>query len=135
MEKDYLFVYGTLRSDTTGRMCRLLARSADFVDDATCQGRLFLVSHYPGLVPSENPEDIVHGEVYRINQPELVLPTLDHYEGCGPEYPQPTEYIRKRADVRLKTGASVRAWMYSYNRPTHTLQRIPSGDFALFGDD
>ncbi len=72
MKDEFLFVYGTLRRDVVGEMYRLLARYSDFVGEATYQGKLYKVTHYPGVVPSNDPADLVQGEVYRIRNPDLV---------------------------------------------------------------
>ena len=41
--REYLFAYGTLRRESNSEMFRLLARYGQFVDDATCQGKLYMV--------------------------------------------------------------------------------------------
>jgi gamma-glutamylcyclotransferase (GGCT)/AIG2-like uncharacterized protein YtfP len=125
----FLFVYGTMRRDTNSEMYHMLARTADFVGDGTYQGRLYRIDSYPGVVPSEDPSDVVHGEVYRLRCPYRVLSQLDQYEEYGPRYPEPTEYIREMQRVRLRNGTIVTAWIYLYNRPTDTLEWVPSGDF------
>ncbi len=129
MKDNYLFVYGTLRRDTKSEMYHFLTQFADFVDEATFQGRLYLVDYYPGVVTSKNPHDIVRGEVYRLQEPGFVLSQLDKYEECGPGFPEPTEYIRCKENVVLQRGDKVEAWVYIYNRPTQGLHRIESGDF------
>lgn len=83
MNEQFLFVYGTLRRDTNGQMYHLLARNADFVGEATFQGKLYKVDYYPGIVPSEDADDLVLGEVYRLRNPNYVLSHLDQYEECG----------------------------------------------------
>lgn len=133
MNDDYLFVYGTLRRDTKSEMYHLLARYAEVVDEAIYQGKLYKVDYYPGVVPSENPSDIVHGEVYRLNRPEVVLPRLDEYEECGPGFPEPTEFIRRKESLVLKKGNEVLAWIYIYNHPTDDLELIESGDLLEIG--
>ena len=55
---DRLFVYGTLMRGFDHPMARLLSANADFLGEATCRGRLYLVKHYPGLVLSDDPADI-----------------------------------------------------------------------------
>jgi len=127
MSHDYLFVYGTLRRDTNSEMYHLLARYGRFVDDATYQGKLYMVDYYPGVVPSDNPQDIVHGEVYKFSCLEIVLLKLDDYEVCGPKFPD--EYVRRKEKVTLKSGKIVSAWIYSLDRPTNGLHIIASGDF------
>lgn len=129
MSEQFLFVYGTLRRDTNGQMYHLLARYADFVGEATFQGKLYKVDYYPGIVPSEDTDDLVLGEVYRLHSPNYVLSRLDQYEECGCAFPEPTEYVRKVERVRLQDGHIIEAWVYVYNRPTNTLDIIESGDF------
>jgi gamma-glutamylcyclotransferase (GGCT)/AIG2-like uncharacterized protein YtfP len=128
MSDDYLFVYGTLRRDSDSGMYSLLARYGQFVDDATYQGKLYMVDYYPGLVPSDNPHDIVHGEVYKLSCPDIVLSRLDDYEECGPNFCKPTEYVRRKENVKTKSGEVITAWVYIYNCPTEGLQLIQSGD-------
>ena len=50
MTSDHLFVYGTLMRGFDHPMAQLLSRSADFLGEAQCRGRLHLIKHYPGLV-------------------------------------------------------------------------------------
>lgn len=129
MRGELLFVYGTLRRATNGKMARLLARHADYLTEATYQGRLYQVANYPGVVASSNPADRVTGDVYALRAPKTVLPTLDYYEGCGPGFPKPTEYVRLWQDIRLADGTAISAWVFLYNRPTAKLRRISSGDY------
>ena len=125
----YLFVYGTLRRGACSNMQHFLARYAAFVGAGTCQGRLYKIHAYPGVESSENPTDQVLGEVYRLREPDLVLPRLDQYEQCGPGLPEPAEYVREQQEVCLSGGERLTAWVYIYNRPTDALALIPSGDF------
>ena len=48
MNSDLLFVYGTLMRGFDNPMAQLLSRSADFIGEAHCRGRLYRVTHYPG---------------------------------------------------------------------------------------
>ncbi len=135
MKDVFLFVYGTLRRDIGSEMYHLLARYADFVGNAIYQGKLYKIDDYPGVVPSDDPSDIVHGEVYRLREPELVLSRLDQYEECGPGFPEPTEFIRAIQQVQLESGETISAWVYLYNGPTEHLDLILSGDFLKLRDD
>ena len=58
-------------------------QAARFLGPARWQGRLYLVSCYPGAVPSELTEDIVYGELCTLTDPQT-LALLDQYEGCYP---------------------------------------------------
>jgi gamma-glutamylcyclotransferase (GGCT)/AIG2-like uncharacterized protein YtfP len=123
-----LFVYGTLMRGFDHPMAKLLSRSADFLGPARCQGRLYLVKHYPGLVLSDEAGDVVFGELVRLRTPQALLATLDDYEGCGPGAASPL-YLRQVLPVTLDDGTVSEAWAYVYNRPVAKLQRIASGRF------
>ncbi|MFT4121588.1 gamma-glutamylcyclotransferase family protein [Bradyrhizobium sp.] len=129
MITDRLFVYGTLMRGFDHPMARLLAGHADFLGEATCRGRLVLVKHYPGLVRSDAPSDIVHGELFHLRVPEELLAELDMYEACGEGFPEPTEYLRELIDVSQPDGATGKAWTYIYNWPVTDLPAIGSGRF------
>ena len=137
MISDHLFVYGTLMQGFDHPMARLLSRSADFVGAARCQGRLYLVRHYPGLVASDDPSEIVFGELYRLRARDALLAEFDMYEACGEGFAEPTEYVRRMLPVirdggaagEASTEASIEAWTYIYNWPVDGLPRIASGRF------
>ena len=133
MTSDRLFVYGTLMRDFDHPMAQLLSRSADFIGEARCPGRLYLVKHYPGMVLSDATDDVVFGELYRLKQPEALLREFDMYEACGEGFVEPTEYVRQMLPVTLDDGAVseawIEAWTYIYNWPVAHLPRIASGRF------
>src|ERR1700755_2528533 len=112
MISDRLFVYGTLMRGFDHPMAQLLSRSADFLGEARCRGRLHLVKHYPGLVLSQDSADVVVGELYRLRDRAALLGELDMYEACGEGFPEPTEYIRQMLPVTLADGTAGEAWTY-----------------------
>ena len=128
MTCDLLFVYGTLMRGFDHPMAQLLSRSADFLGEAHCQGRLYLIKHYPGLVLSDDPADAVFGELYQLRQPEALLREFDMYEACGEGFAEPTEYIRQMLPV-TSDGQTTEVWSYVYNWPVSGLPRIASGRF------
>ena len=77
MTSDRLFVYGTLMRGFDHPMAKLLSANADFIGEASCRGKLYLVKHYPGLVLSDDPADIVHGELFRLRSAEALLAEFD----------------------------------------------------------
>ena len=101
MISDHLFVYGTLMRGFDHPMAQLLSRSADLIGEAHCRGRLYLVKHYPGLVLSDDPDEVVFGELYRLRQAKELLREFDMYEACGEGFAEPTEYIRRQLPVTL----------------------------------
>jgi gamma-glutamylcyclotransferase (GGCT)/AIG2-like uncharacterized protein YtfP len=129
MTSDHLFVYGTLMRDFDHPMAKLLSHGADFLGEARCRGRLYLVKHYPGLMLSDDLDDVVFGELYRLRQPDELLREFDMYEACGEGFAPPTEYIRQMLSVTSRDGAVSEAWTYIYNWPVAHLPRIASGRF------
>ena len=129
MTSDRLFVYGTLMRGFDHPMAKLLSRSADFIGEARCQGRLYLVKHYPGLVLSDHPADVVFGELYRLRAPDELLREFDMYEACGEGFAEPTEYVRQMLPVTSEGRSVDEAWTYIYNWPVAHLPRIVSGRF------
>jgi gamma-glutamylcyclotransferase (GGCT)/AIG2-like uncharacterized protein YtfP len=129
MTSDRLFVYGTLMRGFDHPMAQLLSRSADFIGAARCQGRLYLIKHYPGLVPSGDPDDVVFGELFRLRQPAELLREFDMYEARGEGFAAPTEYVRQMLPVTLDGQTADEAWSYIYNWPVAHLPRIASGRF------
>lgn len=129
MSSDLLFVYGTLMRGFDHPMARLLSAHADYLGEARCLGRLYLVKHYPGLVLSEDPSEVVHGELFRLQQPEPLLAEFDMYEACGEGFAPPTEYLRRLLFVSDAEGTLAQAWTYLYNWPVDGLPRIESGRF------
>jgi gamma-glutamylcyclotransferase (GGCT)/AIG2-like uncharacterized protein YtfP len=129
MTSDHLFVYGTLMRGYDHPMAQLLSRVSDFVGEARCKGRLYLVRHYPGLVLSNDAHDVAFGEVFHLREVEAALREFDVYEACGEGFAEPTEYVRRRVPVTLDSGAVIEAWTYLYNWPVDRLPRITSGRF------
>lgn len=131
---DYLFVYGTLRRSLSPSkdLRQLLHHEAEYLGSATVGGRLYNIGNYPGLILSENPEDIVTGELYKIKNKRLVLSSLDRYEGCVEPYPKPWEYERIRAEVTTEKGSTLLSWLYIYQWNVTDSIRIQSGDYLDF---
>ena len=78
---DLLFVYGTLRSEFDNPYARLLRANAVLAGNATVRGSVRIVNGY--LAYSRQPDGEVHGELYRLHDPETTLRALDSYEGEG----------------------------------------------------
>jgi gamma-glutamylcyclotransferase (GGCT)/AIG2-like uncharacterized protein YtfP len=126
---DLIFVYGTLMRGFDHPMSKLLASRADFLGEASCRGRLYMIAHYPGLLHSMAESDVVHGHLFQMRDPDTLLAVLDDYEGIGPDEEQPTLYLRELLPVRLGDGNVTQAWTYIYNRPVTEAKRIASGRF------
>ncbi len=129
---DLMFVYGTLRRTTNTQMYRhFIAEHGEFLGAARIRGQIYKIHHYPGVVLSDNPDDIVVGELYRIRNIAAVLPAIDEYEGCSDDFPRPTRFIRDTVEVELIDYGVHDAWIYLYNRDpiAKGWTRIESGDY------
>ncbi len=133
MPSDLLFVYGTLRRFHDNATQRLLQGHSVFLGEAYAKGQLYWIDGYPGMVPSPDPSDRVVGEVYRLTSP-IILREIDRYEGYGPDFPEPNEFLRTEGVVTRKdTGEPLKCFLYVYNRSVDGRVRIESGDFFAAG--
>jgi len=119
-----LFVYGTLR-DPDNEHSALLRRSGECIGAGRVKGRLYRIGGaagpvYRGLVPSNDDEDWVRGDVFRLRAPEALYRVLDEYEGG--------EFPRDTIAVLLDSGEWVQAAVYRYAGPVEGKPRIASGD-------
>ncbi|MCW5981061.1 MAG: gamma-glutamylcyclotransferase [Bryobacteraceae bacterium] len=119
---EYFFVYGTLRSGASHPMARWLAARAKLIGPASAQGRLYSLGPYPGMALSNDPDDVVKGEVYQLQDEAGLWDVLDRYEGEG--------FERVRVEARL--GAEkVIAWAYVCRGRPPKESRIASGEFPV----
>jgi gamma-glutamylcyclotransferase (GGCT)/AIG2-like uncharacterized protein YtfP len=113
--RDAVFVYGSLRSEFDNRYAVELRAAADLVGCATVTGSIFRVGRYPGY--RAEPAGQVHGEVWRLRDPERTLGMLDEYEGS-----------RYRRVLTSTSIPGVEAWIYAYAEEVEAGRRIESGD-------
>lgn len=132
MSAAYIFVYGSLRKEFGSPAKTVLDDHAEFIGEATFQGKLYMIDWYPGVVESDDPDEVVHGEVYKIKNEALVLSKLDQYEGCSPSDSEPHEFERKEKSVKLKKGEELSSWVYIYVFPVVDKVQIHSGDFVNY---
>jgi gamma-glutamylcyclotransferase (GGCT)/AIG2-like uncharacterized protein YtfP len=125
---EHLFVYGTLLDARSNEFGRLLDSRGRALGPARLRARLYDAGSYPAAIPSENPDDIVHGFLYELPDDPLFLKTIDAYEGWDPKNPQQSEYKREEVAVEVN-GKRKRAWAYLYNRNIGRLKHIPSGNY------
>lgn len=122
--EEYLFVYGTLRSQMNDPLHRLLEKHAILVGTGSFQGRLYDLGRYPGAIPSQGKSDRVLGEIYRFSASHRALEILDEYEGH--------RFKRKRATIVQDNGKSLPCWIYLYARSVRHRPRISSGDYIRY---
>lgn len=126
----YLFVYGTLQPGFTNPFAQFLHQNSQHVGYGTLRGQLYDIGHYPGVRYEPDGADVVHGSLYALNSPADLLAHLDEYESVS-NPPAPTdEYVRAIVPIRFGDD-EVRCWIYLYNWPVATDQRIASGRYGL----
>ena len=130
MVSDYIFVYGSLRSEFDSPVKSVLQDHAKLIGKATFQGKLYMIEWYPGVIESDDSSDRVIGEIYKIKNQEVLLSQLDQYEGCSPNDPEPHAFIRRVKSVLLESGGEIRAWIYLYNESVKNKQCITSGNYS-----
>lgn len=128
----YLFVYGTLRKSLPSPMSMLLAQEANFIAEGYLQAKLYDLGSYPGAVLSNDPINLVRGDVYLLPNAQALFERLDDYEECTHHYVPPHEYRRVLAEVTVSLEVKLSAWTYLYNRTTDNLLCIDSGDYVQF---
>jgi len=133
---NYLFVYGTLRTEYANEMATFLRANAEYVCNGQLNGKLYDVRTYPAAVFEYTKEAFVYGQIFKMADRNLVFEILDPYEGIDDEL-----YIRQVCPVKIPIEnqeeekpqyQEIMCWVYLYNRPTTFLKHISSGDYALY---
>jgi len=127
----YLFVYGTLMSGAHGALGtdqRLrLAHESDSLGPASLPGaHLFDLGDYPGALPDDDINAIVHGEAVLLADTDASFRWLDEYEGFV-HGADDNEYDRAVRQVRLAGGETIDAWVYLLRHAPSQKRRVVSG--------
>ncbi len=121
MNRQLLFVYGTLMDGSGLREARLLKENSRSLGKAVLErARLFDLGEYPGAVRAASPSDRVFGQLVELDDASAleVLSRLDEYEEYDPKSRERSLFIRRKAKVR-RDGELLDAWVYWYNKPIH----------------
>jgi gamma-glutamylcyclotransferase (GGCT)/AIG2-like uncharacterized protein YtfP len=122
----YLFVYGTLRSEFPHPLSRRLKAQAKLIGKGSTPGALYDFGWYPGAKFDADARSRVLGEVFSLENAERLLAELDHYERTA----EPGNAFRRvPVKVRLDRGGTVDAWSYEMGDSTARRRPIESGDF------
>ncbi|HSZ63114.1 MAG TPA: gamma-glutamylcyclotransferase family protein [Terriglobales bacterium] len=121
--KRYLFSYGTLSPRLAPPEIEPTVRRFRRVGRGFVHGQLFDLGEYPGAILSRNGSRIV-GQIFELPDDPEVLNRLDEYEGFNRSDPKASLFVRKRRYVQLQDGRKIFCWIYSYNRPVKSAQRL-----------
>jgi gamma-glutamylcyclotransferase (GGCT)/AIG2-like uncharacterized protein YtfP len=123
-----LFVYGSLRAGEPGPMAALLHRHARHLGAGTIRAGLYAVSWYSIAAPCDEPDAVVHGDVFALDASaaDEVLAALDEYEG--------SEFRRTAVEVTMEDETSVAAQAYLCAASVAGVRRIEHGDWRRARD-
>jgi len=123
---EHIFVYGTLRSESTHPMASRLRAGAKLIGKGKTAGLLYDLGAYPGAVFAQNERRCVIGEVFRLSENKRLLADLDRYEGITGA--DDDMWRRLLVEVGLDHGEFVKAWAYGLKAMPRA-RVIGSGDF------
>ncbi len=121
------FTYGTLRPGEGNH--RVVAGYNPASARGSISGHALFGKHrgFPYCVESDDPMDIVHGDMLTFDEDEWddALQAMDWLEGY------PAHYERAVVEVNLESGGSLKAWVY---RPGNWMSGESLGDRIESGD-
>ena len=131
--KEYLFVYGSLRSPCqVPEAIAAVANRFVRLGLGKVKARLYDFGDFCGAVLDRNATSVVQGELVEFPSDEGLLETLDRYEEIDPLHPANGLFWRQRTTVRLVDGSEKEAWIYTYNRAPGNAPLILSGDYIQY---
>ena len=131
--KDYLFVYGSLRSPCqVPEPIAAVANRFIRLGLGKVNGRLYDLGEFCGAVLDSTGTSVVHGELVELPSDEDLLGILDRYEEIDPLHPANGLFWRQRTTVHLSDGSDKEAWIYTYNRAPGNAPLILGGDYQQF---
>jgi gamma-glutamylcyclotransferase (GGCT)/AIG2-like uncharacterized protein YtfP len=117
----HLFVYGTLRSESSHPKARRLRAEALYLGKGSAPGLLYDLGAYPAAKFDAGERRRVMGDVFALGAGGRLLAEMDAYEGAL--------YERIPIEVKLARRGTVEAWAYGIaTQPKVGL--IGSGDFV-----
>lgn len=105
-----IFVYGSLKKGFSNHS---LISPFKQVAKGTIQGRMYSLGAFPAIVLSDNPEELVHGEIYDVNT-EYGLKTIDSLEGYNPDRKDNHFYLRVPTKCKTNTGEIIEVNVYCF---------------------
>jgi gamma-glutamylcyclotransferase (GGCT)/AIG2-like uncharacterized protein YtfP len=121
MKCDYLFVYGTLMSSSDHQVAIRLRDQATLLGEAKVGGRLYDIGDYPGFIKTDNPDEIVFGQLMILHSDDIIY-ELDEYEGV------PTLYTRILVKCNIY-DYQVDAAIYHYQGDLNQADLIKNGRY------
>jgi gamma-glutamylcyclotransferase (GGCT)/AIG2-like uncharacterized protein YtfP len=124
----HLFVYGTLRSESSHPMARRLRSGAKLLGKASAPGALYDLGYYPGATFASGHKSRVLGEVFVIHPASSLKTALDMYEGAETDAIG-SMYGPVEIEVELERGGTRLAVVYALKRIPRFARPVESGDW------
>jgi gamma-glutamylcyclotransferase (GGCT)/AIG2-like uncharacterized protein YtfP len=123
--RQYLALYGSLMQSMGGLRNFCQQNELKFIDQCQIKGCLYDLGDYPGLVLGGGS---VIGELYQVTD-HSILKKLDAYERFYPDNQKNSLYLRIKVEL---IHPDQHAWVYAYNQPVDSAEKIESGDWCDF---
>ncbi len=133
MQKQRLFVYGSLRSGFRNPAYNYLTKYFHLIGEGVTKGRMYFNGETPVAVPTED-ENYLSGELYELNNEaefDWAINQLDDYEGLNVMPGEWPKYKREKVLV-FRNGSEKEAWIYWYNGSVNGLPEIEMGDVLKY---
>lgn len=125
----YLFAYGFLKRKYHGNQkTQTPDFKHQFITSGTLNGHIYKVDVYPGVIVDLHSNDVVHGEIFELLNPEEDLRMLDRYENAKPLVHLNPDYERRIRTIHTDNG-ELDCWVYEYLKPINPATKLESGEF------
>ena len=128
---DYLFVYGTLRRNYDLKLKGKVSHLLQYVGQGKVAASLYDLGRYPGAIKDKKGTEVI-GDLFLLSDPQRVLKVLDKYEGLSGPEDRDAEFVRKRTNVRMRSGEEKKAWIYWYNFDPKNKVKIKHKDYLNY---
>jgi gamma-glutamylcyclotransferase (GGCT)/AIG2-like uncharacterized protein YtfP len=129
---EYLFVYGSLRSQLVPPDLKGLVQQMRRIGAAYTHGHLYDLGQYSGAILDADCDRRIIGEILELPDDESILAALDHYEGFDSNNHEACLFVRTQCHAILENGEDIECWIYAYNGEIASAKLIESGDYLEY---
>jgi len=128
--REYLFLYGTLLPEKAPDEVASVVKRFRPVGRAHIRGRLYDFGDFPGAILDPSSAATIQGQLVLLPPGRALLHLIDRYEEFDPSKPKASLFVRKKADIKLSNGRSLKGWVYVYNRDPGDAPIVRGGDYS-----
>jgi gamma-glutamylcyclotransferase (GGCT)/AIG2-like uncharacterized protein YtfP len=125
----HIFVYGSLARGNIH--FSKFFNEEQITPNVSIRGSAYRLEVGYSVISTQNPSQIVTGELVTMNRSEILLSLLDEFHGFSFKTPEKSLYLRILTDVYMSDGTSKKAYVYSINplKLPKTAKLIESGNW------